>query len=78
MLAVRPRRSGGAATLERLTAPTLESRTGVAIAGQTFGAATRTGELTHSYKTTTVQPIQHAYLVDLPPASAALLSVRAL
>ena len=78
VLAVRPPRTSVAATLERLTAPTLESRTGVTIAGQTFGAATTTGELTRSYKTTTLQPIQHRYVVELPPASAALLSVRAL
>ena len=77
VLAVRPPRTGGAATLERLTAPTLESRTGVTIAGQTFGAATTSGELTRSYKTPTLQPIQHRYVVELPPASAALLSVRA-
>ena len=78
VLAVRPPRTGSAATLERLTAPTLESRTGVTIAGQTFGAATTTGELTRSHKTTTLQPNQHRYVVVLPPASAALLSVRAL
>jgi hypothetical protein len=77
MLAVRPPQAGGAATLQRLTAPTLESRTGVAIAGQTFAPATTTGALTGTYKTTTLQPIQHRYVVELPPASAALLSVGA-
>ncbi|MGN6170944.1 MAG: glycosyl hydrolase family 79 C-terminal domain-containing protein, partial [Solirubrobacteraceae bacterium] len=76
VLAVRPPQASGAATLERLTAPTLESGTGVTITGQTFDAATTTGELTHSYKTTTLQPLQHRYVVELPPASAALLSVR--
>lgn len=77
VLAIRPPRPSGAATLERLTAPTLESRTGVTIAGQTFGAATTTGELVRSYKSKTLQPIQHRYVVALPPASAALLSVNA-
>jgi hypothetical protein len=74
VLAVRPPRAAGAATLERLTAPSLESRTGVTIAGQTFGAATTTGELTRTFKPTTLEPIQHRYVVELPPAGAALLS----
>jgi len=77
VLAVGPPHASGAASLERLTAPSLESRTGVTIAGQTFGAVTTTGELTRSYRTTTLQPIQYRYVVELPPASAALLSVKA-
>jgi hypothetical protein len=77
MLAVRPPQAGGAATLQRLTAPTLESRRGVAIAGQTFAAATTSGELTGTYKITTLQPIRHRYVVELPPASAALLALGA-
>lgn len=76
VLALRPPRTSAAATLERLTAPKLPSTTGLTIAGQTFGAATTTGELTGSYRATTLQPIQHRYVVQLPPASAALLSVR--
>jgi len=43
----------------------------------TFGAATTTGELARRYKTTTLEPIRHRYLVELPPGSAALLSLRA-
>lgn len=77
VLAIRPPHTAAAATLERLTAPGLGSRTGVTIAGQTFGAATTSGELARSYKTTALQPIQHRYVVKLPPASAALLSVSA-
>lgn len=77
VVAIRPARTSGAATVDRLTAPSLQSRTGVTIAGQTFDAPTTTGELTRGYKTTTLQPIQHRYVVELPPASAALLSVKA-
>jgi hypothetical protein len=61
----------------RAPAPALESRTGVTIAGQTFGAATTTRELTRTNKITTLQPTQHRYVVELAPASAALLSVGA-
>ena len=75
VLALRPPRTSGAAHLERLTAPALRSTTGVTIAGQTFGYATTTGELKRGYKLTALQPIQHRYVVELPPASAALLSV---
>lgn len=77
VLAVRAPRASGAATLERLLAPRLQSRTGVTIGGQTFGAATTTAELTGSNKVATLKPIQHRYVVELPPASAALLSVTA-
>jgi hypothetical protein len=77
VLAVRPPRVAGAATLERLTAPALRSRTGVTIAGQSFGDATMTAELTRSYETTTLHPIRHRFVIELPPASAALLSARA-
>ena len=76
VLAVRPAGASGAATVWRLTAPALASRTDVTIAGQTFGATSTTGELTGSYKSSALQPIQHRYVVELPPGSAALLSVR--
>jgi hypothetical protein len=76
VLAIRPPRATGAATLERLTAPALRSTTGVRIAGQTFGDTTMTAELTRSNDTTTLQPIQHRYVIELTPASAALLSVK--
>ncbi|MFZ0379274.1 MAG: glycosyl hydrolase family protein [Solirubrobacteraceae bacterium] len=70
MLAIRPAGASGAATVWRLTAPALASRTDVTIAGQTFGATTATGELTGSYKTSALQPIQHRYVVELPAGSA--------
>jgi hypothetical protein len=76
VLAIRPPRVAGAATLERLTAPTLRSGKGVRIAGQTFGDTTMTAELTGSNDTATLQPIQHRYVIELPPASAALLSIK--
>jgi len=77
VLAIRASHTRGVVTLERLTAPTLQSRTGVTIAGQTFDVATTTGKLARSYRTTTLVPVQHRYVVELPPASAALLSVKA-
>jgi hypothetical protein len=67
----------GAATLERLQAPSLASQTGVALAGRTFGARTETGTLAGPARTTTVSPLRGAYSVALPAGSAAMLSVMA-
>ena len=75
-VAVRPPHSAGAATLERLLAPGLRAAAGVTLGGQTFGAASPTGELSGALKTTTLTPVQHRYLVDLGPASAALLTLQ--
>jgi hypothetical protein len=76
LLAIRASRTNGAATIERLSAPTLESSTGVTIGGQTYGAMTTTGELARRPKATALQPVHHRYVVGLPPASAALLVVN--
>ncbi len=66
---------GGAATLERLQAPGVRAHNGVTFAGQSFGAATSTGRPTGAVKSTTVVPAGGSYVVDLPAASAALLTL---
>jgi hypothetical protein len=61
----------GAAALERLTAPSVQSRSGVTLAGQSFGARTFTGVLPgHA---SSVKPVGGRYAVALPAASAAML-----
>jgi Glycosyl hydrolase family 79 C-terminal beta domain len=65
----------GSATLERLEGPGLSSRTGVTIGGQTFGADTRTGTLAGHSKLAMVVPTNGAYVVKLPRASAAMLTI---
>jgi hypothetical protein len=74
-IAVRPPGASAVATLERLRAPGLRATGHVALAGQTFGAASTTGELPHSRETPTLHPIQDHYVLELPPASAALLTL---
>jgi hypothetical protein len=76
-LAVRPPRPAGAATLERLTAPGLTATGGVSIGGQSFGSVTATAMLQGRLRVSALAPIQDRYVVELPPASAALLTVPA-
>jgi glycosyl hydrolase family 79 len=65
----------GAATLERLRAPGVHALTGVTIGGQSFGTATDTGLLTGPAAIASVEPAQGTYVVRLPPASAAMLTL---
>lgn len=74
-LAVRPPRAAGSVTLERLTAPGLTARSGVTLAGQTFGSVTTTATLAGRLRMPVLRPIQNRYIVELPPASAALLTL---
>ena len=63
------------ATLELLTAPTLEARGNVTLGGQSFGTSTTTGLLAGAQKTYAIAPAQHDYVLRLPAASAALLTL---
>jgi len=67
-----PRASG--ASLERLQAPSASSTTDVSLGGRTFGSLTSSGKLPGAIQTTPVEPILGGYTIDLPPASAALLT----
>jgi glycosyl hydrolase family 79 len=75
-LAIRVGATGGAATLERLEAPTVQTNTGVTLGGQSIGSQTVTGTLHGTPRTTTVTPLRGSYTVTLPATSAALLTVR--
>ncbi len=74
-LAIRPSTGAGAATLERLLAPHLRSTQDVSLAGQSFGSVTTTGMLAGTSVTASLVPVQNRYVVRLPAASAALLTV---
>jgi hypothetical protein len=65
------------ASLETLQAPSASSTSGVTLGGQTFGAETTTGTLPGSPSTTPVNPGAGRYTVQVPAASAALLTVSA-
>lgn len=64
------------ATVERLFAPSLESVQGVTLGGRTFGPQTATGALTGQPTLIVVKPVNYRYLVSLPAASAAMLTIH--
>jgi hypothetical protein len=75
MLAVRVRRRTGPGSLERLLSPSLDAVTGVTLAGRTFDPETSTGEPVGVERLETATPVSGEYLVELPAASAAMLTV---
>ncbi len=62
------------ATLEWLQAPSITATSGVTLGGQSFGNETSTGTLPGPVATTNVAPASGSYSIDLPPASAVLLT----
>jgi hypothetical protein len=76
-IAVRPAQPAATATLERLIAPGLTATGGVTIGGQSFGSATTTAMLQGRASVSALRPLQGRYVVELPPASAALLTLTA-
>lgn len=62
-------------SLERLTAPSAWARRGVALGGQSFGARSRTGKLAGAPVAGGITPGPGGYLVTLPSASAAMVTV---
>jgi hypothetical protein len=65
----------GPAALERLRAPTVSAKSGVTLGGQSFGAQTRTGLLAGRAASDVVAPSADGYVVRIPPASAAMLTL---
>ncbi len=74
--AIRVRGVTGDAKLALLRAPKVLARSGVELAGQSFGTSTTTGLLDGTSRLRSVPPaVGGAYVVTVPPASAALLTV---
>jgi hypothetical protein len=68
----------GPAALERLQAPSASATGGVTLAGQSFGSETTTGNLTGTSTLALVPPSgANEYVITVPAASAALLTVLA-
>jgi hypothetical protein len=69
---------GGAATgrVQRLVGPSITATSGITLAGQSYGPATTTGRLRGKRRDERVVRRAGTYRVDLPPASAALVTVR--
>jgi hypothetical protein len=67
----------GAATLERLRSKGLTATTGVTLGGQSFGDSTTTGALAGRSALDTLRPTGGGYVVRIPRASAAMLTIPA-
>ena len=74
-VAVRIPGAQGAATLERLRGKGLTATTGVTLGGQGFGTDTTTGTLAGRSAATAVRPANGTYVVRMPKASAAMLTL---
>jgi len=62
-------------TPELLTAPSLGARSGVTLAGQSFGQSTTTGLLSSVRKTIALARRHGVYTLRVPPATAAMLTI---
>jgi hypothetical protein len=76
-LVVRVLRASGTWTLERLQAPSVHATHGVTIGGRSFGRVTRTGVLPPPNRTVALRPRAGDYVVQMPAASAAMLTLAA-
>jgi hypothetical protein len=63
------------AALTRLEAPSVGARAGVTLGGQRFSSQTATGRLAGRPRTIRVRPVENRYVVRLPAASAAMLTL---
>jgi hypothetical protein len=63
------------ATLERLQAPSASSTSGITLGGRSFGSQTSTGTLPGAIQTSPLRSAGGRYAVNLPAASAALLTI---
>jgi Glycosyl hydrolase family 79 C-terminal beta domain len=74
-VAIRSRKTAHPATLERLEAPSVSTKYGMTLGGQTFGPSTDSGRLDGPRRTTRVRPVAGNYVVLLPATSAAMLTI---
>ena len=74
-VAVHLGRQTTTASIQRLEAPRLNSRSDVSLAGQSFGDSTSTGQLSGPDATASLAPAQGALVVRVPPGTAAILTV---
>jgi hypothetical protein len=67
---------GSSATVEQLTAASVNATSGVALGGQTFGDETTTGVLTGQAQTSTIYSLLGLYSLTVPPGSATMLTLH--
>jgi hypothetical protein len=76
VVAIRVGGAGGLAVLERLRARGLQAEGGVTLGGRSFGQRTDSGLLAGRDTNVLLAPIDGDYVVRVPGASAALLTLR--
>jgi hypothetical protein len=67
---------GSSATVEQLTAASVNATGGVTLGGQSFGDETATGLLTGQPQASTVYPLLGLYALTVPPGSATMLTLH--
>jgi hypothetical protein len=67
--------AGAAGRIERLTGPSITATNGITLAGQGYGAATTDGKLRGKLKVERIKRRGGTFRLDVPPASAALVTV---
>jgi hypothetical protein len=67
--------ASGSATVARLRGPNVAAKRAVTFGGQGFGHATTTGNVAGAASTETIRPNGSRYVVQVPAASAALLTI---
>jgi hypothetical protein len=71
-----PAATPGGATLERMLAPEIRSRSGVTLGGRTYGRATATGQLGPAITQALTPNARGDYRITVPAGSAALVTLR--
>jgi hypothetical protein len=66
----------GGATLERMRAPSVHSRSHVTLGGRTYGPATSTGQLAPAITQALTPNARGTYTISVPAGSAALVTLR--
>jgi hypothetical protein len=74
-VAVRIAGAQGPAALERLRGKGITATSGVTLGGQSFGSSTATGTLAGHSTVASIQPSGGAYVIPVPRASAAMLTL---
>jgi hypothetical protein len=75
LVTVQPPQPSGVATVETLSAPSATATGDVSIGGQSFGSRTLTGSLSGRPQVTYLVPTAGDFVVAMPPASAATLTL---
>jgi hypothetical protein len=76
-LVLRVPGGGARGKVERLVGPSITATSGITFGGRGYGAATPDGKLRGKVRTERVSRRGGAFRVDVPPATAALVTVRA-